>query len=39
VALLRHGFKDHHIGAGGLLLGALIPTAVAALMFLAFQSA
>lgn len=33
-ALLKHGFKDQSIGAGGLLLGALPPTAVAALMFL-----
>jgi len=34
VALLRHGFEDESIGAGGLLLGALPPTAVAALMLL-----
>ncbi len=34
VALLRHGFEDESIGAGGLLLGALLPTAVAALSFL-----
>ncbi len=33
-ALLKHGFKDQSIGAGGLLLGALLPTAVAALVFL-----
>ena len=33
-ALLKHGFKDQSIGAGGLLLGALVPTAVAALAFL-----
>ena len=33
-ALLKHGFKDQSIGAGGLLLGALPPTVVAALMFL-----
>jgi hypothetical protein len=34
VALLRAGFNDGTIGAGGLLLGALAPTAVAALAFL-----
>ncbi len=34
VALLRHGFNDHSIGAGNLLLGALLPTAVAASAFL-----
>jgi hypothetical protein len=34
VALLRRGFNDESIGAMGLLLGALAPTAVAALMFL-----
>ena len=34
VALLKHGFEDGSIGAGGLLLGALPATAVAALMFL-----
>jgi hypothetical protein len=34
VALLRHGFEDQSIGAGGLLLGALLPTAVAAACFL-----
>ncbi|NVO04658.1 MAG: putative Na+/H+ antiporter [Rhodoferax sp.] len=34
VALLKNGFEDASIGAGGLLLGALIPTAVAALFFL-----
>ncbi|MDD0816865.1 putative Na+/H+ antiporter [Curvibacter sp. HBC28] len=33
VALLRGGFHDGAIGAGGLLLGALPPTAVAALAF------
>lgn len=33
-ALLKHGFKDQSIGAGGLLLGALPPTVVAALLFL-----
>lgn len=34
VALLRAGFNDGTIGAGGLLLGALAPTALAALAFL-----
>jgi hypothetical protein len=34
VALLRRGFEDESIGAGGLLLGALLPTAVAAALFL-----
>ncbi len=34
VTLLKHGFDDQSIGAGGLLLGALLPTAVAAVMFL-----
>jgi Putative Na+/H+ antiporter len=34
VALLRHGFDDNSIGAGNLLLGALLPTAVAAAAFL-----
>jgi hypothetical protein len=34
VALLRRGFNDESIGALGLLLGALLPTCVAALMFL-----
>lgn len=34
VALLRAGFADGSIGAGGLLLGALIPTAIAAGAFL-----
>ena len=38
VALLRQGFKDQHIGASGLLMGAIIPTIGAALMFLAFQA-
>ena len=33
VALLKPGFEDESIGAGGLLLGALLPTAVAAAMF------
>jgi hypothetical protein len=34
VALLRAGFADQSIGAVGLLLGALLPTAVAAAAFL-----
>lgn len=34
VSLLRRGFAQESIGAGGLLLGALTPTAVAALAFL-----
>ena len=34
VALLRAGFQDQSIGAGGLLLGALLPTAVTAAFFL-----
>ncbi|MES3003685.1 MAG: putative Na+/H+ antiporter [Pseudomonadota bacterium] len=34
VALLRRGFADESIGAGGLLAGALLPTAVAAICFL-----
>jgi len=34
VALLRGGFQDGTIGAGALLLGALLPTAVAAAAFL-----
>jgi hypothetical protein len=34
VALLRSGFNDESIGAGGLLLGALLPTMVAGLFFL-----
>lgn len=34
VALLRGGFQDNSIGAGGLLTGALLPTALAALFFL-----
>ncbi|WP_369126984.1 putative Na+/H+ antiporter [Ramlibacter humi] len=33
VALLRPGFNDGTIGAGGLLLGALAPTAVAVIAF------
>ncbi|RZI59271.1 MAG: hypothetical protein EOP14_04345, partial [Pseudomonas sp.] len=34
VALLKRGFADETIGAGGLLLGALAPTLVAAVAFL-----
>jgi len=34
VALLKRGFADETIGAGGLLLGALGPTAVAAAAFM-----
>ena len=34
VSLLRRGFEDESIGALGLLLGALAPTAVAAILFL-----
>jgi len=34
LALLRRGFADQCVGAGGLLLGALVPTAVAASAFL-----
>lgn len=34
VALLKRGFADESIGAGGLLAGALLPTAVAAALFL-----
>lgn len=34
VTLLKKGFEDETIGAGGLLLGALLPTAVAAAAFL-----
>ena len=34
VALLKNGFRDQSIGAGGLLLGAMLPTAVAAASFL-----
>lgn len=34
VALLKGGFENESIGAGGLLLGALLPTAVAATFFL-----
>ena len=33
-ALLRDGFDDESIGVGGLLLGALLPTAMAMAMFL-----
>ena len=34
VALLKRGFADETVGSGGLLLGALGPTAVAAAAFL-----
>ncbi len=34
VALLRRGFEDSSIGAGSLLVGAVLPTAVAAAAFL-----
>ena len=34
VALLKQGFSDASISIGGLLLGALLPTAIAALAFL-----
>nr|WP_295774605.1 putative Na+/H+ antiporter [Rhodoferax sp.] len=34
VALLKRGFNEESIGAGGLLLGALAPSAIAALAFL-----
>ncbi|MEO8299416.1 MAG: putative Na+/H+ antiporter [Burkholderiales bacterium] len=34
VALLRRGFADESVGAGGLLLGALLPTAIAAVALL-----
>jgi hypothetical protein len=34
VALLKRGFEDESIGAGGLFLGALVPTVVAAAAFL-----
>jgi Na+/H+ antiporter NhaD/arsenite permease-like protein len=37
-ALLRQGFGEQGIGAAGLLLGALIPTLVAAVMFLSFPA-
>jgi hypothetical protein len=37
VALLKRGFEDESIGAVQLLLGALVPTAVAAAMFLFFR--
>ncbi len=36
VALLKRGFEDESIGAGGLLLGALGPTVLAAAAFLLF---
>ena len=34
VALLKNGFADETIGAGGLLLGALLPTGIAAAAFM-----
>jgi Na+/H+ antiporter NhaD/arsenite permease-like protein len=34
LALLRRGFADESVGAGGLLLGALVPTVVAVAAFL-----
>ena len=34
IALLKRGFADETVGAGGLLLGALVPTVVAAAAFL-----
>ncbi|WP_395009186.1 putative Na+/H+ antiporter, partial [Undibacterium sp.] len=34
VALLKRGFSDESIGAGGLFVGALLPTLVAILAFL-----
>ncbi len=34
VSLLRKGFQDESIGAGGLLLGAALPSVVAALLFM-----
>jgi len=34
VALLKRGFADESIGAGGLLAGAVLPTAIAAALFL-----
>jgi hypothetical protein len=34
VALLRGGFEDGSVGAGGLLVGALLPTVIAAAAFL-----
>ena len=30
IALLKHGFADQSVGAGGLAAGALVPTAIAA---------
>lgn len=36
VALLKHGFSNASISIGGLLLGALLPTAIASLFFLIF---
>jgi Na+/H+ antiporter NhaD/arsenite permease-like protein len=34
LALLRRGFADESVGAGGLFAGALVPTAVAAALLL-----
>lgn len=34
VALLKRGFSDESIGAGGLLIGALVPTAIAIAAFI-----
>ena len=34
MALLKSGFADQSVGAGGLLLGALVPTLVAVAAFL-----
>lgn len=36
MALLKKGFNDETVGAGGLFLGALLPTAIAAAMFMAW---
>lgn len=36
VTLLKRGFRDGSVGTGGLLLGALLPTAVAAVMLFMF---
>jgi hypothetical protein len=38
VALLKNGFNDGAIGIGGLLLGALLPTTVAAVLLLLWPS-
>jgi hypothetical protein len=34
IALLRRGFDDESVGAVGLLAGAVVPTVVAAIVFL-----